>query len=146
MTATYKNAADHTIAIMKEMADAPMSDTVARMVAEILVRGKPMTVEKARHYYRSAASDGRAPGNVPLPQKAQPKAEKPAKAPKAPKTPKAPADRIEVLKAAARKAGVHLDSIPGKESVEAAAETFDNDPLNLAAPEALSLEDLKNEI
>jgi hypothetical protein len=137
----YKNAAAHRNALMPTMADKPMSEVVAFMAANVLIKGKPMGVAKAKAYYIDGVKRLGLPGKVEVEVKA-PK----TKAPKLPKvkaekkaTVKAPADRKETLKAAAKKAGVHRDSI-------AEALGNDSDPLNLGAPESLSLDDLKYEI
>jgi hypothetical protein len=124
------------VAIMEKMKDSPMAATVEVLATKVLAKnGKPIGAARARAYYRDLVNLGDAPGRVERAVKAKaPKAPK-AKVAKAPAV-KAPADRKEVLKAAAKKAGIHADSI--------AAATGNDDPLGLAAPESLSMSDLKN--
>ena len=124
----YKNASAHRDAIMNANAGKSMSVVVEMMAREIMMKGKPMGAARAKAYYVDAVKTGRCPGKIDV-------APKVAKAPKAPKV-KAPADRKEVLKAAAKRAGIHKDSI--------AEATANDDPLNLAAPESLTRDDLKN--
>lgn len=124
------------IAIMEKMKDSPMATTVEKLATTVMAKnGKPIGAARARAYYRDLVNLGDAPGKVERVVKAKaPKAPK-AKVAKVPAV-KAPADRKDVLRAAAKKAGIHKDSI---------AEVGGNDdPLNLAAPESLSKDDLKN--
>lgn len=124
------------VAIMEKMKDSPMAATVEVLATKVLAKnGKPIGAARARAYYRDLVNLGDAPGKVERAVKAKaPKAPK-AKVAKVPAV-KAPADRKEVLKAAAKKAGIHKDSI--------AEVTGSDDPLGLAAPESLSMSDLKN--
>ena len=136
MTVKYKNASEHRDAIMNDNPTRPMAEVVEIMAREITINGKPMGAARAKAYYVDAVKKGRCPGKIETLAKA-PKAAAP-KVPKvkAPKVAKAPADRKELLKAAAKKAGIHKDSI-------AEVATTNDDPLNLAAPESLSFDDLK---
>lgn len=139
MTVKYKNASEHRDAIMNANPTKPMAEVVEMMAKEIKVNGKPMGAARAKAYYVDAVKKGRCPGKIEtLPRATKAKAPKPAKV----KAPKAPADRKEVLKAAAKRAGIHKDSLA--EAKATAAETTTDDPLNLAAPESLSMDDLKN--
>jgi hypothetical protein len=135
MTTTYKNAAAHRNAIMPEMADKPMSVVVEFMAKNVMIKGKPMGAAKAKAYYIDGVKRLGLPGKVEVEVKA-PKAKAPkAKVAKVPAV-KAPAGRKEALKAAAKRAGIHRDSV---------AEALGNDdPLGLAAPEALTFDDLKS--
>jgi hypothetical protein len=109
------------------------------MAKEITVNGKPMGAARAKAYYVDAVKKGRCPGKIDeLPRAPKAKAEKPAKAPK---VAKAPADRKEVLKAAAKRAGIHKDSV---KEAKGEVESTTDDPLGLAAPESISMDDLKN--
>ena len=136
MTTTYKNAAAHRNAIMPEMADKPMSVVVEFMAKNVMIKGKPMGASKAKAYYIDGVKRLGLPGKVDAEAKA-PKAPKAVKASgKKLPTPKAQAGRKEALKAAAKRAGIHRDSV---------AEALGNDdPLGLAAPEALTFDDLKS--
>ena len=124
------------VAMMNEMKDKPMAVTVEALATKILAKnGNPIGAARARAYYRDLVNQELAPGKVERVVK--------AKAPKAPKVKatKAPTDRKEALKAAAKRAGIHKDSVKeAKGEVEVTGE----DPLNLAAPENLSFDDLKN--
>jgi hypothetical protein len=139
-TTTYKNAAAHRNAIMPSMGDRPMSEVVEFMAKNVMIKGKPMGASKAKAYYIDGVKRLGLPGKVELEVK-KPKTKAP-KAPKAPKASKAvvvkaakaPADRKEVLKAAAKRAGIHRDTIAEAQG--------NDDPLGLAAPESLSFEDL----
>ena len=123
---TTKPIVDQFIEIMESMKDRPMAETVEVLATKVLAKnGKPFGVPRARGYYRSLVECGRAPGKVERAVRAV-KAPKP-KAAKAPKVPKAPVERKDLLKAAAKRAGVHADSI--------AEVTGNDDPLNLASPE-----------
>ena len=116
------------IAIMEKMKDRPMAATVEKLANTVLAKnGKLIGAARARAYYRDLVNLGDAPGKVERAVRASGK--------KLP-TPKAPADRKDVLRAAAKKAGIHKDSI--------AEVTGNDDPLGLAAPESLSMSDLKN--
>ena len=121
------------VAIMEKMKDRPMAATVEKLANTVMAKnGTLIGVARARAYYRDLVNLGDAPGKVERAVR--------AKAPKAPKVKvpavKAPADRKDVLRAAAKKAGIHKDSI--------AEVTGNDDPLGLAAPESLSMSDLKN--
>ena len=121
--------------IMNRMADKPMAEVVEYMAKNIIMPtdGKPMGAARAKAYYVDGVKSKGLPGKVEnLVVVKTPKAAKP----KAPKAAKAPVDRKEVLKAAAKRAGIH------RESVAEALQGTD-DPLNLAPPESLSLADLK---
>lgn len=118
--------------IMTRMADKPMSVVVEYMAKNIIMPtdGKPMGAARAKAYYVDGVKTKGLPGKVEnLVVVKTPKAA-------APKTPKAPSDRKDVLRAAAKRAGIH------RESVAEALQGTD-DPLNLAPPESLSLADLK---
>ena len=124
------------VAMMNEMKDKPMAVTVEALATKILAKnGAPIGAARARAYYRDLVNQGLAPGKVERVVK--------AKAPKAPKVKatKAPADRKEALKAAAKRAGIHKDSV---KEAKGELEVTGEDPLNLAAPENLSFDDLKN--
>lgn len=123
--------------IMNRMADKPMSVVVEYMAKNIIMPtdGKPMGAARAKAYYVDGVKTKGLPGKVEnLVVVKTPKAAKPKAT--APKTPKAPSDRKDVLRAAAKRAGLH------RESVAEALQGTD-DPLNLAPPESLSLADLK---
>jgi hypothetical protein len=129
-TATYKNASAHRDAIMNANPTMPMAQVVELMAKEIMVKGKPMGAARAKAYYVDAVKTGRCPGKIEV----APKAPKTPKVPKA-KALKVPTDRKAVLKAAAKKAGIHKDTV--------AEVTGSDDPLNLSAPESLTADDLK---
>ena len=121
--------------IMTRMADRPMAEVVEYMAKNIIMPtdGKPMGAARAKAYYIDGVKTKGLPGKVEnLVVVKTPK----AATPKAPKVAKAPTDRKDVLKAAAKKAGIHRETI-----AEALQGT--DDPLNLAPPESLSLSDLK---
>lgn len=126
--------------IMTRMADKPMSVVVEYMAKNIIMPtdGKPMGAARAKAYYVDGVKSKGLPGKVEnLVVVKTPKAAKPkATAPKTPKAAKTPADRKDALRAAAKRAGVH------RESVAEALQGTD-DPLNLAAPETLTFDDLK---
>ena len=121
------------IDIMKAMKDSPMSETCARIAKDC-----EMTVSYARAWYINLVKRDKAPGVV----EKSPKKVKPAKAPKTPKVKvaKAPADRKAALKKAAKKAGIHKDSVAEATNVP----VENDDTLGLAAPDSLSLDDLKS--
>ena len=128
------------VQIMESMKDRSMAETCQVMASTVYVKsGKLMTMNRARGCYRYLVRQGRAPGNieraVKVSKEVKVKAEKTPKV-KAEKAPKAPVERKDVLHAAAKRAGIHKDSI--------AEVTGGDDPLNLAAPESLSKDDLKN--
>ena len=136
------------VQIMESMKDRSMAETCQVMASTVYVKsGKLMTMNRARGCYRYLVRQGRAPGNieraVKVSKEVKVKAEKTPKVKaektpkvKAEKAPKAPVERKDVLHAAAKRAGIHKDSI--------AEVTGGDDPLNLAAPESLSKDDLKN--
>ena len=126
------------VAMMNEMKDKPMAVTVEALATKILAKnGNPIGAARARAYYRDLVNQELAPGKVERVVK--------AKAPKAPKVKatKAPADRKEALKAAAKRAGIHKDSVKEAKG-EVESTPAGDDPLNLASPESLSFDDLKN--
>lgn len=131
------SAATQRNEIMTKMADKPMSVVVEYMAKNITMPtdGKPMGAARAKAYYTDGVKRLGLPGKVEALTVV-----KAPKAPKAPKVAKPAVDRKEALKAAAKKAGIHRDS------VAEALEGSDSDPLNLGAPESLSLDDLKYEI
>lgn len=141
MTTKYKSATQHCIAIMNEMKDQPMADVVKAMTNRVRNRkGDKFSVGEARTAYNYLVKNEKAPGKIEKLVVA--KAPKAPKAPKAKAAPKAPVDRKEVLKAAAKKAGIHRETVADAvTAVETASEN--DDPLNLGAPEALSMDDLK---
>jgi hypothetical protein len=128
-----KSVVAMVVETMTKMADKPMAETVAKLAKIVGKNGSEIGVARARAYYRTAVTEGQAPGKVEratVPAKARtPKVAKP----KAPKT--GSAERKELLKAAAKKAGIHKDSVA--EALEG------EDVLGLGAPESLSMDDLK---
>ena len=127
------------VAMMNSMKDKPMAVTVEALATKILAKnGNPIGAARARAYYRDLVNQGLAPGKVERAVKAT--AAPKAKAPKV-KATKAPVDRKEALKAAAKRAGIHKDSV---KEAKGELEVTGEDPLNLAAPESLSFDDLKN--
>lgn len=133
-TNTFKSATAHCIFIMNEMKDQPMANVVKAFTESVKNRkGEFFSVAEARTAYIYLVKNEKAPGVIEkLVVLKEPKA------PKAPKEPKAPkADRKEALKAAAKKAGIHRDSVADLSQAE-----VESDPLNLAAPEKLTMADL----
>lgn len=129
---TFKSATAHCISIMNEMKDAPMAEVVKAFTTSVVNRkGTPFSVAEARTAYIYLVKNQKAPGVI----------EKLTviKAPKAPKVEAPKADRKEALKKAAKKAGIHRDSV----ATELTSAEVSSDPLGLAAPEKLTLDDLR---
>ena len=127
--------------IMNANSEKPMHEVCA-----IIAKDLSMTTSYARAWYRDFAKRGLATGTV---EKAPTKAKTTTKrvAQKAVvKVTKPDGDRLDRLKAAAKKAGIHMDRAEKPvldEDSEPEARQSD-DPLGLAAPDTLSLDDLKN--
>lgn len=138
------------IALMNELKSQPMVDVVKAMTETVVNRkGTKFSVSEATTAYRYLVKNGKAPGTI----------EKLSvvRTPKVPKVPKRPKvqpvmpnkDHIERLKAAAKKAGIHRDSLTVKD--EEIAEREDaveqeparDDVLGMLPPEKLSMDDLK---
>lgn len=147
MSDKYKSATAHCIAVMEEMKGSPMVDVVRALAQRVRNRrGEKLGVGEAKTAYVYLVKRGRAPGEIDVV-----KAKRVAAAPKS-AAPKAPADRLDVLKAAAKRAGVHKGST---ETIAVMEEMKDrargmteakrerDDPLGLAAPEKLTMRDLK---
>ena len=82
---------------------------------EKIMKNVNLPEHRARAYFRTFVSEKKAPGTIPAKVKAEKKAKPaktPAKATPATKAETKPAatDRIEALKAAAKKAGVHKET------------------------------------
>lgn len=146
MSDKYKSATAHCIAVMEEMKGSPMVDVVRALAQRVSNRkGEKLSVGEAKTAYVYLVKRARAPGEIDMV-----KAKRVAAAPKS-AAPKAPADRLDVLKAAAKRAGIHKDST---ETIAVTEEMKDrarvgrrpdprDDPLGLAAPEKLTMRDLK---
>jgi len=146
MSNKYKSATAHCIAVMEEMKGSPMVDVVRALAQRVRNRkGEKLSVGEAKTAYVYLVKRGRAPGEIDVV-----KAKRVAAAPKS-AAPKAPADRLDVLRAAAKRAGIHGDST---ETIAVTEEMKDrarvgrrpdprDDPLGLAAPEKLTMRDLK---
>jgi len=146
MSNKYKSATAHCIAVMEEMKGSPMVDVVRALAQRVRNRrGEKLGVGEAKTAYVYLVKRGRAPGEIDVV-----KAKRVAAAPKS-AAPKAPADRLDVLRAAAKRAGIHGDST---ETIAVTEEMKDrarvgrrpdprDDPLGLAAPEKLTMRDLK---
>lgn len=135
------------IALMNELKSQPMVDVVKVMTETVVNRkGTKFSVSEATTAYRYLVKNGKAPGTI----------EKLSvvRTPKVPKRPKVQPvmpnkDHIERLKAAAKKAGIHRDSLTVKD--EEIAEREDaveqeparDDVLGMLPPEKLSMDDLK---
>lgn len=135
-----RTVADQIKAIMIKMADKPMSETCAAIVKGVVTVKAPVNMARARAYYTTFVRENEAPGRVERTLKPTSAKLKPVKAPVV-KTPKAPVDRVEQLKAAAKKAGIHKESAKVK---KLESDKDQDDVLDLAAPSKLSLADLKN--
>ena len=133
------------IEIMNELKSKPMVDVVKAMTTSVVNRkGTKFSVAEATTAYRYLVKNGKAPGTIEkLTIVRAPKAAKAPKVKAAPKT--SNADHLERLKAAAKKAGIHRDSLTVKDSVVAQVEApATDDTLGLAAPDSLSMSDLKS--
>lgn len=144
MTTKYKSATAHCIAVMEEMKSSPMADVVKALTQRVSNRkGNKFTVGEAKTAYAYLVKNGKAPGKIEkLTVVKAPKAKTSAdrkNALKAATAPKAPADRLTALKAAAKRAGIHKDSVETKTE----SKSEGDDPLGLAAPEKLTMSDLK---
>lgn len=141
------------IALMNELKSQPMVDVVKVMTETVVNRkGTKFSVSEATTAYRYLVKNGKAPGTIEkLSVVRTPKVPKVPKVPKRPKVqPVMPnKDHIERLKAAAKKAGIHRDSLTVKD--EEIAEREDaveqeparDDVLGMLPPEKLSMDDLK---
>jgi len=147
MSDKYKSATAHCIAVMEEMKGSPMVDVVRALAQRVHSHrsGEKLSVGEAKTAYVYLVKRGRAPGEIDVV-----KAKRAAAAPKS-AAPKAPADRLDALKAAAKRAGIHKDST---ETIAVTEEMKDrarvgrrpdplDDPLGLAAPVKLTMRDLK---
>lgn len=142
MTDTKRGSTTQAVKdIMNANGEKPMHETCA-----IIAKDLSMTMSYARAWYRDFAKRSLATGVV---EKAPTKAKTAVKrtATKAVvKTVKPDADRLDRLKAAAKKAGIHLDAVekPVLDEDSEPEVRQSDDPLGLAAPDSLSLDDLKN--
>jgi len=151
MSDKYKSATAHCIAVMEEMKGSPMVDVVRALAQRVHSHrsGEKLSVGEAKTAYVYLVKRGRAPGEIVV------KAKRVAAAPKS-AAPKAPADRLDVLKAAAKRAGIYRTSSddPDYLTIAVTEEMKDrarvgrrpdprDDPLGLAAPEKLTMRDLK---
>lgn len=133
MSTKYKSSTAHCIAVMEEMKSSPMVEVVKALTERVTNRkGNKFTVGEAKTAYAYLVKNGKAPGKI---EKLTVVKALKAKTPVVAKT-KAPADRKDVLRAAAKRAGLHKESI-------AEARNEGDDPLGLAAPEKLTMSDLK---
>jgi len=151
MSDKYKSATAHCIAVMEEMKGSPMVDVVRALAQRVSNRkGEKLSVGEAKTAYVYLVKRARAPGEIDMV-----KAKRVAAAPKS-AAPKAPADRLDVLKAAAKRAGIYRTSSddPDYLAIAVPEEMKDrarvgrrpdprDDPLGLAAPEKLTMRDLK---
>jgi len=151
MSNKYKSATAHCIAVMEEMKGSPMVDVVRALAQRVSNRkGEKLSVGEAKTAYVYLVKRARAPGEIDMV-----KAKRVAAAPKS-AAPKAPADRLDVLKAAAKRAGIYRTSSddPDYLTITVTEEMKDrarvgrrpdprDDPLGLAAPEKLTMRDLK---
>jgi len=151
MSDKYKSATAHCIAVMEEMKGSPMVDVVRALAQRVSNRkGEKLSVGEAKTAYVYLVKRARAPGEIDMV-----KAKRVAAAPKS-AAPKAPADRLDVLKAAAKRAGIYRTSSddPDYLTITVTEEMKDrarvgrrpdprDDPLGLAAPEKLTMRDLK---
>ena len=142
MTDTKRGSTTQAVKdIMNANADKPMHETCALIASQL-----SMTNSYARAWYRDFVKRGLAAGTI---EKAPTKTKTVTKrtATKAVvKTVKPDGDRLDRLKAAAKKAGIHMDRAEKpvlNEDSESEVRQSD-DPLGLAAPDSLSLDDLKN--
>ena len=157
-TATVKkySATQVCIQLMNEFKDQPMAAVVKTFTTSVTNRkGAKFSVAEATTAYRYLVKNGKAPGTIE-----QLTAVKAPKAPKAPsvKSRKAAvsvnanAIHLALLKAAAKRAGIHRDSLPvkdeefaeSKQEAEAEQEPMRDDMLGMAAPEKLQMSDLKD--
>ena len=133
MSTKDKSATQHAIAVLTEMKDSPMAEVVKALTQRVRNRkGEKFSVGEAKTAYVYLVKNGKAPGKIEklaVVKSAKPKA---APAPKA----KAPVDRKDALRAAARRAGIHKDSV-------AEVTGQDDDVLGIAAPEKITMDDLK---
>jgi len=156
MSNKYKSATAHCIAVMEEMKGSPMVDVVRALAQRVSNRkGEKLSVGEAKTAYVYLVKRARAPGEIDMV-----KAKRVAAAPKS-AAPKAPADRLDVLKAAAKRAGIYRtssddpDYLTIRREIDAVTEEMKDrarvgrrpdprdDPLGLAAPEKLTMRDLK---
>lgn len=151
MSDKYKSATAHCIAVMEEMKGSPMVDVVRALAQRVSNRkGEKLSVGEAKTAYVYLVKRARAPGEIDMV-----KAKRVAAAPKS-AAPKAPADRLDVLKAAAKRAGIYRTSSddPDYLTITVTEEMKDrarvgrrpdplDDPLGLAAPVKLTMRDLK---
>lgn len=129
----FKSATAHCIAVMNEMKDKSMAEVVKALTQRVTNRkGSKFSVGEAKTAYVYLVKNGKAPGKIE--KLAVVKSAKPKAAP-APKV-KAPVDRREALRAAAKRAGIHKSSV-------AEVTGQDDDVLGIAAPEKITMDDLK---
>ena len=157
-TSTVKkySATQVCIQLMNEFKDQPMAAVVKTFTTSVTNRkGAKFSVAEATTAYRYLVKNGKAPGTIE-----QLTAVKAPKAPKAPsvKSRKAAvsvnanAIHLDLLKAAAKRAGIHRDSLTvkdeefaeSKQEAEAEQEPMRDDMLGMAAPEKLQMSDLKD--
>ena len=157
-TSTVKkySATQVCIQLMNEFKDQPMAAVVKTFTTSVTNRkGEKFSVAEATTAYRYLVKNGKAPGTIE-----QLTAVRAPKAPKAPsvKSRKAAvsinagATHLELLKAAAKRAGIHRDSLTvkdeefaeSKQEAEAEQEPMRDDMLGMAAPEKLQMSDLKD--
>ena len=157
-TSTVKkySATQVCIQLMNEFKDQPMAAVVKTFTTSVTNRkGAKFSVAEATTAYRYLVKNGKAPGTIEQLTI--------VKAPKAPKAPSvksrkaavsvnANAAHLELLKAAAKRAGIHRDSLTvkdeefaeSKQEAEAEQEPMRDDMLGMAAPEKLQMSDLKD--
>ena len=157
-TSTVKkySATQVCIQLMNEFKDQPMAAVVKTFTTSVTNRkGAKFSVAEATTAYRYLVKNGKAPGTIEQLTI--------VKAPKAPKAPSvksrkaavsvnANAIHLDLLKAAAKRAGIHRDSLTvkdeefaeSKQEAEAEQEPMRDDMLGMAAPEKLQMSDLKD--
>jgi transaldolase len=144
------------IQLMNEFKDQPMAAVVKVFTTSVTNRkGEKFSVAEATTAYRYLVKNGKAPGTIE--QLTIVRAPKSPKAPsvksrKAAVSVNANAIHLELLKAAAKRAGIHRDSLTvkdeefaeSKQEAEAEQEPMRDDMLGMAAPEKLQMSDLKD--
>ena len=146
------------IELMNALKDKPMVEVVKSMTESVVNRkGAKFSVAEATTAYRYLVKNGKAPGTIEkLTVVRAPKAPKAAKVIRGPKleklvnAAKSDADHIERLKAAAKRHGIHRDSMTMKdEEIAKREEAAEQEParddvLGMLPPEKLSMDDLKS--
>ena len=158
-TSTVKkySATQVCIQLMNEFKDQPMAAVVKTFTTSVTNRkGTKFSVAEATTAYRYLVKNGKAPGTIEQLTI--------VRAPKAPKAPSVKSRKaavsinagatrhLDLLKAAAKRAGIHRDSLTvkdeefaeSKQEAEAEQEPMRDDMLGMAAPEKLQMSDLKD--